>query len=489
MNRYLHLALIVALLGCTTDPVVAIEPEDEDGPDSTTTVTVPASFKRELKPCTIELVPAPTLCGTYTVFEDREAQAGRSIDLNVLVVKALEADAEPDPVIYFEGGPGGSSVDAAPYMMGDLTNLRQRRDLIFVDQRGTGASGRLACNTPLPRGEASLFGSLFPDDHIQACAARLGAGADLRQYATSVAVDDIDEVLEWLGYEQVNLFGTSYGTRMALVYLQRHPDRVRSVIVNGVAPPHVDIHLYDAQNVDRSLDWLFTDCEQDAACASEYPNLRAHLETLVARFDEGPIDVVAQLPNGTEETVSFSRGDLGYALRGMLYGPLAANIPAWVADAIATDGWSHFPDYYVQRSRWVATGFATGMHLSVFCTEDIPFTSEAEVAELSKGTLLGDALYRHYAQACKQWPQGKVPSGYHEPIVSDKPVLIVSGERDPATPMTWGDEIAATLSNSLHIVVPDAGHVPLTPCVLGIQNRFVESGSVVGLNAGCVDVR
>ncbi|MFQ5568210.1 MAG: alpha/beta hydrolase [Rhodothermales bacterium] len=475
----------LVLVACASDPVAAVQPDD--GQDGSATDSIPSSFARTLEPCTVPGIAGSTLCGTYTVYEDRSARSGRTIDLNVLVVKALESNAEPDPVVYFEGGPGGSSVDVARFLVDVLPNIRRRRDLVFVDQRGTGASARLACNTTLPGGEASLFGTLFPDDHIRACAARLGVVADLRLYSTPIAVDDIDEVLEWLGYERVNLFGTSYGTRVALVFLRRHPERVRSVIVNGVAPPHVNVHLHDAQNVDRSLEWLFTDCEHDAACSTRFPELRAQFDALVARFEHGPVEVSASLSDGSTATVPFSMGDFGYAVRGMLYGSLAENIPAWVAEATTTGGWSGFPGYYVQRSRWVASNFATGMHLSVFCAEDIPFTTDAEIAALTKDTLLGESLFRRYERACTHWPRGDIPNDYHQLVASEMPVLIISGERDPATPVGWGEEIAAALPNSLHLVIPDAGHVPLTPCVQRINRQFIESGAASGLDASCVD--
>ena len=485
MNKItLLLAVALVCAACTTDTVVAPAEAQDDG--SPEIIPEPPVLTRELEPCSPFDIAGEMRCGTYTVYENRDAGAGRTIDLSILVVKAIEADAEPDPVVYFEGGPGGSSVATARFIAGALADVHQRRDLVFIDQRGTGGSGRLACNAPLPGGEVSLFGSLFPDDHIRACANRLDAIADLRLYATPIAVDDIDEVLEWLGYEKVNLFGTSYGTRMALVFLRRHPERVRTTLVNGVAPPHVNVHLFDAPNVDRSLDWLFDDCEQDAACAARFPNLRADLDTLVARFDQGPAQVEAQLSDGTSAKVSFSQGDFGYAIRGMLYGDLAGSIGPWMAEAIETGGWSNFPSYYVQRSRWVASLFATGLHLSVFCAEDIPFMTDADIAEHTEGTLLGESLIRRYERACEHWPRGAIPAGYHDLVSSELPVLIISGERDPATPVVWGDEIQSALPNSRHVVVPDAGHVPLTPCVIDIQNRFIESGSVAGLDTGCV---
>lgn len=448
--------------------------------------TAAPTLLRERTPCNYPGVNGPAVCGTYSVYEDRDAGTGRTIDLAVVVLKARRPKPNRDPVVYFEGGPGGSAIDRATFFSDVLADVNLTRDLVFIDQRGTGHSGRLACDTPLPGGDASLFGSLFPDDHIQACAARLSADADLRHYTTPYAVDDIDEVLEWLGYDAVNLFGTSYGTRAALVYLRRHPERVRSVLLNGVAPPHINIHLHDAANVEAALNRLFSRCEENAACAAQYPNLRADFETLLARFEEGPVKVALQSDDGPLTTVAFSRDDFGYAVRGLLYGSLAEKIAPWTTEAVATNTWSGFPAYYVERSRWVASEFATGMHLSIFCSEDLPFMTEAQVAEATQGTFLGDFLIRRYERACKRWPRGAIPAVYHSLVSSEVPTLIISGERDPVTPATWGEEIRAALPNSRHIIVPDAGHVPLTPCVQSIQQAFINAGTVDGLDTACV---
>lgn len=443
-------------------------------------------FAGLLTPCTVAGVPKPTFCGSLPVFEDRDAGAGRTIDIQVMVAAALEGPPEPDPLVYFEGGPGGSSINVARAIVRVMSDVRRRRDLVFIDQRGTGASARLACDTPLPSGEASLFGSLFPANHVRACATRLEARADLRLYSTPVAVDDIAEILSTLGYEAVNLFGTSYGSRVALVFLDRYESMVKTVIVNGVAPPHRAAHLWGAQNVDRSLEWLYQNCSADPRCSTEAPDLRGQMDRLLARFEHGPVTTQATLSGGTRATVRFSRGDFAYAIRGMLYGELADSIPTWVTEATSGGGWARFADYYVVRSRWVTGSFATGMHLSVFCTEDIPFVTEADIADVTYGTLLGESLIRRYQRACEGWPRGDVPPGYHELIRSSLPVLIVSGERDPVTPVLWGDEIAAAMSQSVHVVVPNAGHVPLDPCVASIQNAFVIAGSTTALDTSCV---
>ncbi len=459
-------------LGCGGDAVAPPQGGDSD-------------LARKIGPCTVPNVSAPTECATFEVFENRSAGVGQTVLLRIVVARALSIPVEPDPIVYFEGGPGGSSVQAAAGVINLLKDLRRNRDFVFVDQRGTGGSGLLSCNGPLPGGEPSLFGTLFPSDHIGTCAARLGQDADLRQYATTNGVDDIADVLSWLGYEKVNLFGASYGTRAALVFMRRHPEMVRTAVLNGVAPPEKDIHLFDAPNVDLALQWMYDDCEERSECASAHPDLKGEMNELLRRFESGPIRLSTVLSDGSTAAVDFSRGDFGYAVRGMLYGSLAATIPDWIGEALETGGWSGFPAYYVTRSRWVASGFGTGMHLSVFCTEDIPFTTDASIASETGGTLLGETLVRRYQAACDQWPRGEIPGDFNTPVVSSAPALIVSGERDPVTPSRWGTGLTETLSNSVHMIVPDAGHVPRGPCVIAAHKMLVESAQAGSVNSAC----
>ncbi len=469
------IVLPFVLTACGSEAISPVPPEP----------TGPRPLVRTLLPCSVPGVSGETLCGRYEVFEDRKAASGRTIILEVLVAKATFRPAEADPVVYFHGGPGGSSVDNAWWVTSLLAGARRQRDLVFVDQRGTGNSNRLSCEGGLPGGEASLFGTHFPNDHVESCGARLAGNADLRFYTTDLAVDDVAEALSGFGYDQVNLFGASYGTRMALVFLRRHESRVRSILLNGVAPPQRGIHIEGASNVDASLEWLFSDCETDPSCASAYPTFRADFGRLVSRFDNGPVSIEAELSDGSMATVEFSKGDFGVAIRRMLYDESAYSIAPWVEESLQTGGWAGFPAYYVARTRWVGSDFGTGMHLSVICSEDVAFVTEAEIQSATSGTLLGESLIRRYKDACSKWPMGSIPSNYREIVLSDKPAFIISGERDPVTPALWGTETAQGLSNSRHLVLPDSGHFPVGACLEGIQSTFLTQGDPAAVPITC----
>jgi pimeloyl-ACP methyl ester carboxylesterase len=455
--------------------VIALLP----GCDDSTQPVIPGSDRfPDLGVCSIPGV-TDGLCGTYTVFENREASSGRAISLGLVILAATGANPEPDPIVFFAGGPGQAVTSLILSTRSDYADIRDNRDLIFIDQRGTGVSHPLICGGPLPSGAASVLGTLFPPDHVTACRQQLSQYADLTLYSTHHAVDDIVDVLEALGFETVNLNGASYGTRTVQTFMKRHPDMVRTAVMNAVAPLDRNIYLHGAANVDTALDIVFDECESDATCSVNYPDIRGKFWGLVANFDSGPIQV--QLPSGT---VTFDRGDFGYAIRGMLYGELADEIVPWTWEAWLADDLWRFADYAIERSLWVASEtFATGLHLSMLCTEGISSTTDQQVQTLTAGTLLGPELINRYRAACSDWPIGTLPPGFHDPVSSPVPTLLISGERDPATPPVWGEEVSALLSNSRHI--PMGGHGENGPCTLAAEHQLVEEGSVEDLNTSC----
>jgi pimeloyl-ACP methyl ester carboxylesterase len=424
-----------------------------------------------LEPCEVAGIRGAR-CGSFAVFEDREARSGRRIDIAVVVLPAADSDPEPDPVLFVTGGPGQAARELISFANTAYAELRRRRDLVFIDQRGTGASNLLACPGPFPSGDASVLGTLFPPDHIDACRGRLSERADLGLYASHLAVDDMAEVLTEIEYGRVNLIGTSFGTRVVQVFLRRHPDRVRTAVMNGVVPVSSNVYAHAAANAQDALDVLLEECELDPNCANRYPDIRSRFWDLVGRFDEGPIQ-------------AFDRGDFGYAVRGMLYGELATEVLLWTWDTYLTGDFTRFADYAIERAAWIASPtFGTGMHLSVICAEDIPFGA-GDVETLSADTFLGLHLYERYSAACQRWVRGPIAPGFHEPVSSSAPVLLISGERDPVTPAAWGEEVAAHLSNSQHIIVPSGGHGITGPCTLDMQHQLVTEGSVGGLGTSC----
>src|SRR5688572_8221137 len=279
----------------------------------------------ELTPCEVPGVTEKVLCGTYQVFEDRAARKGRQITLKVVVFPATGPTREPDPFVYIPGGPGSSATEDAPGIAQVFAAIRTRRDMVFIDQRGTGGSHPLDCKLFDPANPQSYLGHFFPLEDVRKCRQELETKANLKLYTTPIAMDDLDEVRAALGYERLNLFGGSYGTRAALVYLKRHPKSVRTVTLQGVAPTNQFMPRDFAAVNERALQGIIAECAGDEACNKAFPNLREETKAVLERLLKGPVEVAVGLPNSATAKVSLSRDLAAEAIRYMLYQPRAAS--------------------------------------------------------------------------------------------------------------------------------------------------------------------
>ncbi len=446
----------------------------------------------ELKPCEgIPDMPPEARCGTYEVWENRAAKSGRRIPLRVVILPAKSPDRQPDPVVYLNGGPGDSNVDAASWLAAELKEINQQRDILLVDFRGTGGSGGLFC--PEMETSAGLQGYLdhyLAPDQVKACAERLAKTADLSQYTNATTVDDLDEVRAALGYEKVNLVGGSGGSRTGLIYLRRHPDSVRTATLSGLVPTDERGPFFMARHVQRALDGLLAECDRDEACRSAFPKVREELAIMLQRAAEEPAVVaLTDGETGKPVEVRLTRNALITTLRAMLYSSTGASrIPFSVHQAILGN-WQPMAEAAQAAGAGLST-MARGYYLSLTCSEDLPFIREEEIPAVVRGSFLGDYRIRAQQAACAAWPVPPVGREFQEPVTSDVPALLISGERDPVTPPSNAERAARTLKNSLHVVIPHAGHsldgLETMACLTGLMARFVEAGTVKGLDGSCL---
>lgn len=440
-------------------------------------------------PCSLpvpEGLTAALRCVTVQVPQDRARPGDRTISLHVVVVRSEAASSLPDPVFYFTGGPGQAASDGLAGTLDELAHVRATRDLVLIDQRGTGRSQPLRCN--LDRVEDALRGWLtgdFPRAAIRVCREGLLAqGIDPARFATADAVMDADAVRGALAYDRVNLFGVSYGTRVALEYVRRYPDRVRTVTVRGLHAPDSRFPLHVARDAQRALDLTLRACDEDAACAAAYPALRDDLAVAFARARSRPV----RLPLGgagslNPDSISLTPAILAGALLFSLYSAEGAAAVPMAARSAATG------DVYP----WVGPGLLTalsasqrlalGMYLSVVCTEDIPRIEGGQGG--TGGSFLGDTLMMNLSGACSEWLPGAVAPP--APVLqTSASILVLSGEIDPVTPPPWGDALLERIPNGRQVVFAAVGHVPSMPrCAAQLVARFIEAADVKAIDASC----
>jgi pimeloyl-ACP methyl ester carboxylesterase len=444
----------------------------------------PRSLEDRLHPCTKDEGPSGAYCGSLTVFENREAAAGRRIRLAIVVLPALGDDHEPDPLVFLAGGPGQGAARMADAVAAAFRRVQRRRDIVLVDQRGTGDSNGLHCH-----GETGSLQDAFATEEralarLRDCLA--GLDADVRFYTTPIAMDDLDDVREYLGYDRVNLYGGSYGTRAALVYLRRHGQHVRSMVLDGAAPTDMRLPLYAARDAGRALERLLADCDAETACRSAYPGLAHRVQALIARLDRSPARVRLVHPRtGAADTVDVTARAVASVIFGALYSPVTGSMLPLLLDRAEHNDFQGL----------LALGFAgdtsenmsTGMQLSVLCSEDAPAIGPHDLERATQGRFFGVHLAAGQLKACEIWPRGEIDPAYYEPVVSAVPALVLSGDIDPVTPPSWGDAVVRHLSSGRHFVAPATGHgVAGTACGARLIAGFLDRADAGGLEASCL---
>jgi pimeloyl-ACP methyl ester carboxylesterase len=431
-------------------------------------------------------------CGTLTVYENRAANSGRTIGLRVVVFRATGPNRAPDPIFFIAGGPGSSIVDDAESIALDSVGLRAHRDLVLVDQRGTGGSHPITCQFYGPPDSLqSYFGDFTPVAAVRRCRDTNAKDTDVTQYITSIAVDDLDDVRTALGAERINLVGGSYGTRAAQEYMRRHPDHVRAATLFGLVPPSEHMPQHFALDAQRSLDAVVAECEADTACRAAFPQLATDMRTVFDRLARAPAAVMVEHPRTKRAVqIRLTRDMVAETLRYMLYVSHSASlVPAAMHQAAAGD-----LTWFARRSlraRWVdGKGTFDGLYVAITCAEDVPMTDAAREAAEAKGTFLGDYRMRQQRAACEVWGRSPVPADFSTPVRSNAAVLLVTGADDPVTPPRNAVEVARTLPNSVNIVVPFGGHgldgLDGLSCIDRLQREVIERGSVAGLDTSCV---
>lgn len=435
----------------------------------------------EFAPCSLQGehggVPLPARCTSLDVAEDPRRRDGRRIRLGIAWLPATDDSmVEPDPLFFIAGGPGQSAWSSYPSLDPALAQLRRHRHMILLDQRGTGHSNRLDC-TLADADPASAAAS------AAACRDALSSRADLRHYATTDAVRDLDVVRQALGVERINLLAVSYGTRVAQHYAMRHRAHTRSLILDSPMPNAVMVNELWTRNLDDALALQFTRCRQDATCERAVGDPHRELETLLKTLRARPVQVhYRDASSGQMRHGLLNAKTVADLVRMFAYTPAAASVlPILIHDAnrghyAALMALSH------NLRKWAAEHIAMGMQLSVICTEE-----GARLHAEDAGNALGVTPAATMAAACGVWPKGDLPADFHTPLSGNVPTLILSGQFDPVTPPRYGRQIAAALSNARLLVLAGQGHTVIGEgCVPTLLNTFLERLQPDTLNADCL---
>jgi pimeloyl-ACP methyl ester carboxylesterase len=444
----------------------------------------------DLRPCRSPHFSGELLCGKHTVYENRSAGQGRMIDLNILILPALAPDPAPDPIFFLAGGPGQGAARIARASEDPLMRaLRRERDLVFIDQRGTGDSHRLACSIS---GDLSTlqnyFREVFEAAAIRACRQKLEEGADLRFYTTPVAMDDMEEIRRALGYDKINLYAVSYGTVGALDYIRRYSGHMRSAALAGVVTPAAKLPLQFAQGAQRAMEKMLDDCAADEGCRSAFPRLPKSFMAALDAFANGPVRLELTRPQTrAKQAVTISRGVFLERLRLMLNDHASASLLPYLIHRAGQGDWHAFGNVAVRPASAPAYTLALGTYLSSTCSESVAFISDAEIKERTAGTFLGDYRVQRHRSACAEWPIGELSSDFLQPVKSHVPLLLLSGDLDPAAPAEFAKAAAAYLPNSRQVILRNTAHNYTSPCARSLTVEFFAKGSTDGLGVSCAN--
>ena len=424
-------------------------------------------------------------CGTLEVPLNPGDPGGETIELFVAVVEALAEQPSPDPLVVIAGGPGEAATRFYAAAEEAFSRIVRHRDIVLVDQRGTGRSAPLRCDGG--RGDPFLSGNAVEDVIDLSVECLDGLDHDPRFFTTSVAVRDLERVRQALGYEEWSLYGVSYGTRVAQHYLRRFPDRTRRIILDSVVPPQVALGPEVALASQAALDALFDRCEADEGCRHAFPDLPRQFDRVLERLRDSPVDVGVEHPRtGDPVDVVVDQWMFVGVVRLLVYHPRTASLLPVLIDATDRGDYRALATHAFVMTEGIED-LSVGLNNAVVCTEDIPFVRDLDV-DAQAATYMGTAFMDIVTGICEHWPQGVLDDDLRQPLVSDRPALILAGELDPITPPRYARLAAAGFANVVEVVGRGQGHgMLMVGCAQRLMAAFLDIDDVGELDLACVD--
>lgn len=474
-----------------TEPPAEVEPTPTPSqtPVPVNALDYPVQFVEGSCPFTLPDHPSRVDCGTLEVPEIRDdMDNGRTITLAVAVFRSINQGSFADPIIYLDGGPGGKTLEVAQFTYQDLiAPYVTERDFILFDQRGIGFSEpSLDCPeiqeltlTTLDQDLADEEGASLYLDSLGDCRSRLASdGVNLRAFNSAESAADVEDIRRALGYESLNLYGISYGTRLAQTIMRDFPSNIRSVILDSPVPIEGDLQAETPGHISTALDNFFAGCAQDTSCNAAYPDLEARFYALVDDLNTEPIEFpINYILTGARYDVIFGGDELINMLFQSLY---SDEIFPLMPSVIAETETGNFDQLSLIFTNFLINSefISFGMYYSVNCQEEFAFSDrEAVAANSERDADLIDyfADWETTFDSCDVWDVGVADEVEKDAVISDIPTLILAGEYDPITPIRWGLQIENNLEQDTFVPFPSVGHGVTTsdPCGAEIALQFI----------------
>ena len=442
----------------------------------------------ELEECRISAGPAfpgiKARCGILQRLENPDDPESPLLDIRVAVVPALNLQPNPDPVVPLAGGPGQGAVQFYSAYAAAFERVRSDRDILLVDQRGTGESARMDCavDKELIEGRFSVEATV---EYMETCLEALPH--DPQFFTTSVAVKDLEAVREALGYPSLNLYGVSYGSRVAQHYAKRYPESTRTIVLDGVVPPQLALGPEIAIEAQLAIDNIFARCTADTACNERFPDIASNFESLKNKLEKKAAQVSLAHPvTGHVDTMDFGRDELAGAVRLLTYSPGSiAMLPLLISEAV-NGNYQPLAAQFQMTLISMSEALALGMHNSVMCSEDAPFYNDDLVDDKAlAASYIGPMQLEALRAICSVWPTGPVDEDFKLPLSTDIPTLLLSGSADPVTPPRYADMAARNLKKAWLLTGENQGHGQIAVgCMPRIIERFIDNQQ---LDTGAAD--
>jgi pimeloyl-ACP methyl ester carboxylesterase len=434
----------------------------------------------------LRLASIAARCGVLKVPEDRTAPGGATIDLSVAVVPALNRRAAAAPLFLLAGGPGQGATAMYTSYAAAFARVNRNHDIVLVDQRGTGKSAPLTCAYP----DDWQAGDSMPALRQATLACLSQYGDRVRFYTSSAAVADLAAVREALELPAIDLYGASYGTRVAQLYMRRFPASVHAVILDGVTYPEQVIGPQTPLDGQRALDLIVKRCGDSRDCAAAYPELQQDLDGLRRQFGPQKSMLSIDDPNsGLPLKIEFNRDMLSASLRFLSYSATQASLLPTLIHRATQGALAPLAAQTIMTARQVGDQLASGMQNSVICSEDVPFFTAADIDPVAiSRTYQGADQLNGLLEICKLWPRGPVDADLHTPLRSEIPTLLLSGEADPVTPPADAERAARGLARHRHLILSGEGHGQVaTGCVPKLMAEFLDAAAPETLDAACLE--